>query len=183
MTQRAVASRYAEGLFRAAEAGELEPLRRELDELVDLVEAVPDLRALLERPDLEAEQKMAALEAVFGGEVARPILGLLNTLVRHHRGSHLSAVAEAFDELADEAEGVARAVVRTAAPLTREQEERLHAALTRLAGREVVLEVEVAPEVLAGVSVQIGDRLIDGTAEGRLAELRQMLMRTEGWVR
>ncbi len=183
MTQRAVSSRYAEGLLRAAEPAEVEALRRELDELADLVESVPDLRALLERPDLEADQKMAALEAALGGQVRRPILGLLNALVRHHRGSHLAAVAEAFDELADEAAGVARATVRTAAPLTEEQTARLRAALSRLAGREVVLEVEISPEVLAGVSVQIGDRLIDGTAAGRLAELRQTLMRTEGRVR
>jgi F-type H+-transporting ATPase subunit delta len=181
MSQRAVASRYAEGLFGSAQGqAEVEALRQEVDQLVRLAATTPSLRSLLERPDLDAEQKMAALEAALGGEVRPQVMGLLSTLVKHRRGEHLQAVAEAFGRLADEAAGVVHATVRVAVPLTGEQRDRLTAALRRLTGGKVVLEERVDPAVLAGASVQVGDRLIDGTAAGRLAQLRQTLLDTEG---
>ena len=184
MRHQAVAGRYAEGLFDSAQGQpEVEALRQEVDELVRLVAATPGLRSLLERPDLEAEQKMAALQAALGGALRPKLMGLLNTLVRHRRGDHLPAVADAFDRMADEAAGVVHATVRVAAPLTGEQRDRLEAALRRLTGGRVVLEELVDPSVLAGASVQMGDRLIDGTAAGRLAQLRQALLEMEGQSR
>jgi F-type H+-transporting ATPase subunit delta len=184
MSERAVAARYAEGLFATAWApGEVEALRREIGELVRLASVTPALGSLLERPDLDAEQKMTALQAALGGQVTQKVMGLLNTLVRHRRGDHLEAVAEGFDRLADEAAGVVHATVRVAVPLTGEQRARLTAALGRLTGGKVALEERVDPGVLAGASVQVRDRLIDGTAAGRLEQLRQALMRTEGRAR
>lgn len=176
-----VASRYAEGLFAAASAqGDVEGVRRELEQLVALVEQTPDLRALLSRPDLAAEQKMGVLEAALGREVSAKLMGLLAALVRHGRGGYLEAVAEAFGQLADRATGVVRARVRAAVPLTEEQRERLRAALSRLAGARVELEEEVDSSLLAGMVVEIGNRLIDGSAAGRLAQLRRTLLGLEG---
>lgn len=179
--QPGVAKRYAEGLFQsAADRSEVEALRRELEELAQVAASTPALRSLLERPDLGAEQKMAALEAALGREVRPKLMGLLSALVRHGRGDHLEPVAQAFTQLAEEAAGVVHATVRAAVPLTPEQKRRLAAALERLTGGRVVLEERVEPEVLAGASVEVGERLIDGTAAGRLAQLRQVLLAMEG---
>jgi F-type H+-transporting ATPase subunit delta len=44
-------------------------------------------------------------------------------------------------------------------------------------GRQVSLKVEVKPEIIGGMSVQIGSDLYDGTVQRRLAEARAALAR------
>ena len=65
--------------------------------------------------------------------------------------------------------------VRSAAPLSQAQTERLSAILTRTYGKPVTVHVEVDPELLSGLVVRVGDEVIDGTAAGRLAAVRKNL--------
>jgi F-type H+-transporting ATPase subunit delta len=65
--------------------------------------------------------------------------------------------------------------VRAPVALTDEQRTRLAAALRRIYGRDVQLNVVVDPDVVGGLSVQVGDEVIDGTVVGRLAEARRRL--------
>ena len=60
------------------------------------------------------------------------------------------------------------------APLTGEQRRRLEAALARRYGR-VRLNVDVDPEVVGGVRVQVGSELVDGTVRARLDEAHRRL--------
>jgi len=177
----AVAARYAEGLFKAAQAeGTVEALRAEVDGLAQLVAQTPALRSLIERPDLEADRKLETLRATLGRHLTQTVMNLLGSLVRHGRGHHLAATAEAFGHLADEAAGVVRGEVRTAVGLTGEQRSRLVAALEQLTGRRVLLEERLDGTVLCGVRVRVGDRLIDGSGAGRLARLRESLVQVRG---
>jgi len=177
VTSRRVASRYAEALFGLAREREAtDAVRQELHELAEVIGATPPLADLLQRPDLDAERKLTAVNAAVGDAFSEVVLSLLATLVRHRRGGYVAEVAAAFDEMADAAAGVVRAEATTAIPLTDEQRERLTAALARSTGKRVLLEERTDPEVLAGVRVRVGDRLVDGSAAGRLQRLRQELL-------
>lgn len=72
MTSRRVAARYAEALFGLAQAhASVETVRAELQALVGLIAQTPALASLLERPDLEAERKLAAATAALEGQFDR----------------------------------------------------------------------------------------------------------------
>ena len=93
----------------------------------------------------------------------------------------ISRSRHAATSLADYAKLVAAwrdrliATVRVASALTDAQRERLTAALAAIYGHGIQLNVVLDPQVVGGVSVQIGDELIDGTVSSRLAQLRQRL--------
>jgi F-type H+-transporting ATPase subunit delta len=181
VTDRRAAARYAEALLEVAGAQDaIEPIRQELEALVALVEATPALRDLLARPDVDPEQKEQAISAALGDRFSAAVVSMLLALLRHQRGEDLPAVREVYDELADEAEGLVRAEARAAVPLTEEERRRLASALARQTGKRVLLEVRVDPSVLAGVAVEIGGRLIDGSAAGRLARMREELLQRPG---
>jgi F-type H+-transporting ATPase subunit delta len=56
-----------------------------------------------------------------------------------------------------------------------DQEERLVAVLQRAYGRPVKVNVAVEPEVVGGISVRVGDDLVDSTVVARLDEVRRKL--------
>jgi F-type H+-transporting ATPase subunit delta len=181
VTDRRAAARYAEALLGvASEQQAIESVRQEVEALVALVEATPVLGDLLARPDLDAEQKERMISTALGGRFSEAVVSMLLVLLHHQRGEDLPAVRDVYGEMADEAEGLVRAEARAAVPLTGEEQQRLAAALARLTGKRVLLEVQVDPSVLAGVTVEVGGRLIDGSAAGRLARMREELLPQSG---
>ena len=176
MSESRLAARYAEALLHLAQARRsVDVIRSELRDLVELIETTPELRRLLERPDMGAAQKLEALREGLGGRFSETVMALLATLLRHHRGETVAEVLEAYEELADRAAGVIRAEARTVIPLSEQQRARLVAVLEGMTGKKVKLEERVDPTVLAGMRLQVGDRLIDGSAAGRLARMRKEL--------
>ena len=62
-----------------------------------------------------------------------------------------------------------------AVPLTEAQRERLASVLARTYGHQVHLNIEVEPDLIGGIRVEIGDEVIDGTVISRLHEARRRL--------
>jgi F-type H+-transporting ATPase subunit delta len=181
VTEPRVATRYAEGLFRLAqERREVGEIGRELEHLAALVRETPELARLMSRPDLPAERKVEALRRALGPTFSGTIHALLSTLVGHGRGDSVEMVGAAYQELVDEAAGVVRAEARTVLPLSEEQRARLIRAVERLTRKPVKLEEQIDPRVLAGVRLRVGDNLIDGSAAGRLARMREELLEERG---
>ena len=77
--------------------------------------------------------------------------------------------------MVDEDRGFLRVVVRSAHPLTDPAVQRLRASLQKREHRRIELRAEIAPELLGGFQVQMGQRVIDGSIRRQLGELRQRL--------
>jgi len=176
-----IASRYAEALLGVAQAREsTEDLRGELRALVEVVRGSPELGRLLERADLPPEAKLEAMQQALGAAFSKTVMATMAALVRHRRGEIVGEVVEAFEELADAASGVVRAEAHTVVPLSQGQRTRLVSALERQTGRDIRLVERLDASVVAGVRLQVGDKLIDGSAAGRLARMREQLVYERG---
>ena len=78
-----------------------------------------------------------------------------------------------FNALNDNDRGVTRARVTVAEPLSDAQRSELQEALTAMSGsRSVAMDVSVDPELLGGMVVQLGSRMIDSSLRTKLASLR-----------
>ena len=102
-------------------------------------------------------------------------LALVVQLVSYPRDRKPEAGLAEYGEIAARRNRRSIARVTVAAPLTNEQRSRLRAALAQLYGRDVHLQVELDPQVIGGLVVQVGDEVIDGSVAGRLADARQHL--------
>jgi F-type H+-transporting ATPase subunit delta len=153
-----------------------------LDELEDglfrfgrVVAGQPDLRAALADTSLPADRKGDVLDALLDGKVAAVTLRLIRQMVMHPRGRSLTAALDLCAGIAARRREQLIAVVRSAVELSAAQRRRLAEALAASYGHDVHLNVVIDPSVVGGMSVQIGDELIDGTAATRLAEVRRKL--------
>jgi F-type H+-transporting ATPase subunit delta len=98
-------------------------------------------------------------------------------VTRGEKGRAVDRVIDELVALAAERRQRKVAVVQVAQPLDAEQVDRLRAALSRTFGGEVELRIEVDPDVLGGVVVQVGDEVVDGSVARRLAEAQRLLGR------
>jgi F-type H+-transporting ATPase subunit delta len=165
-----------DAMVLAADADDsLDDLEDDLFRFSRVVAAQPDLRSVLADPSLPEDGKHNLLGALLDGKVNKVTLGLINQMVAHPRGRSLSAALDMCARMAAEHREQLIALVRSAAELSATQRRRLAAALADSYGHKVHLNVVVDPSVVGGISVQIGDELIDGTAASRLAAVRRRL--------
>jgi len=130
---------------------------------------------LLQHPTMAPERKLQAVTDLLG-EAPLPILHeLLATLVEHNRGEVLRVAGEVYQEVADQARGIVRVRVTAALPLDREQAARLRMVLAAWLDSEVVLEEHIDADIIGGVVVKIGDRVLDGSLRGRLQRMTASL--------
>lgn len=168
------ARRYAEAGFQVAR--ESDALDRWQEDLAALDEtfAVPELRALIEHPAVAFADKERVLRRAVTGVGAEP-LNLVLLMIRRGRPGAIPAMRRHFEELLRRDRGLAKAEIRSALPLDKEDRAELEGTLARLAGQEVELTELVDPSLIGGISVRIGDRLYDASIRSRLERLRARL--------
>ena len=133
-------------------------------------------RGFFNMPQFRRDDKQRIINLAFEGKVGRPVLGLLNVLVRKRREPLLDNVVEEFDRYSDQHEGRVHAHVTTARKLDADLVEALRATLEQRTRRTVVLHERIDPEVLGGIRVNLGDEVLDGTLRRGLADMRRSLV-------
>ncbi|MCR3753529.1 ATP synthase F1 subcomplex delta subunit [Lentzea californiensis] len=162
-------------LVRAERDGQLDSTEDELFRLGRIVAGSNELELLLADPAGDVSGKVALVDSLIQGKVSPVTKTLVDQLVRNPRGVR---VADGLSELADlAAKRRQRSVahVRSAVALTAEQVDRLTATLTTIYSRPIALHVEVDSSLGGGLTIKIGDEIIDGSVAGRLAALRRNL--------
>ena len=174
MARGAAARRYAKALFQIAkERDAVASLRGELNALGNLLAESSELSDVLLQPIHPSKQRRAVLAAVADKLEASEILkSFYAFLIEQRRLVDFDVVVAEFDRLAEAEQGVTRAQVRTASPLTDDQRARLQQALASRTGGAVELEVAIDESLLGGLIAQVGDTVYDGSLKSQLEQLR-----------
>jgi F-type H+-transporting ATPase subunit delta len=159
----------------AEDRGQLDDLEDELFRFNRVVATQPELRAALTEPVLPDERKRDLLDALLGGKVTPVTLRLVTEMSLHPRGRSLVTSLDTCTRIAADRRRRLIAVVRTATEPTAQQRQRLAQALAAIYGHEVYVNVVIDPTVVGGMTIQVGDELIDGSVATRLGSLRRKL--------
>jgi F-type H+-transporting ATPase subunit delta len=179
-----VARVYAEALFNAsAKQGKVDAVLDNLTALVhDVFASQPLLEKFLNSGVIKRHAKQEALQRSFEGKADPLFLDFLQVLNNHDRLDLLPAIWACYRELNDERARRMRVRVRSAAPLSAEQESTLKQELRETFSLEPILDVRPEPDLLGGMIVQVGDWLFDGTVRSRLDRMRNQLMASSNYV-
>jgi len=159
----------------AEKQGQLDETEDELFRFGRIVQASPGLRSALSNQFAPAAGRRRIVTDLLTGKVTDSALRLITQVASHPRGRSLDGSLDAYANLAAALRERLVAEVRLAVPITDAQRSRLAAALAAAYGHDVHLNIVLDPEVLGGMSVRIGDQLINGSVASRLAELRRGL--------
>ena len=176
MTELATMARpYAEAVFkRALESGRLEEWSRMLAFLATVI-GDPEMAALAVNPNVKREDFLRLLLDLGKGHLDEEGENFVKILVYNGRVTLLPRIHELFERYLAEHQGVAEVEVTTAYPLSEEDRAELIQALERNLGKRVQLVLHEDRQLIGGVRIRAGDKVIDGSVRGRLERLAKRL--------
>ena len=167
---------YAKGLFEIANAeGTLDEVEDELFRFARSYESSEELRNGLADELVPVARRQSIVEDLLGGKASPTTVQLVSMIIGSGRARDLPAIVDRLVQRAAATRDTTVAEVRTAVPLSGDQQDRLRAALANATGRNITLKAIVDPAVLGGVLATIGDTVIDGTVRTHLDQLKSRL--------
>jgi F-type H+-transporting ATPase subunit delta len=170
-----IARPYAQAAFALAREGNALPSWGAALQLAATVVTDAKVAAALDNPRLTAEDKSALLLSICGDKLDVEQRNFLRVLIDADRVALLPQVRTQFLELKDGAEGVAKARIESAFPMTDGQVAELTGALEKRFGRRIEATVVVDPALIGGARVTVGDTVVDGTVQAQLQAMAREL--------
>lgn len=170
-----VARPYAIAAFD--EASKLSDLKGWSDMLQSAAHAVgnPEVYALITSPRVRRGQLEDLMLALSGDKISPTGRNFIKLLVESQRLILLPEIAAMFEVMRAEAEKSVNVVVTSAFDLNESQKQKITAAMKNRMGREIRLSCEIDRELLGGIIIRTGDKVIDGSARTHLSELANAL--------
>jgi F-type H+-transporting ATPase subunit delta len=170
-----IARPYAEAVFRLADAqGKLAEWSGVLANL-SAVASDERIRAAVGDPNLSAAKVAGLFISILSGKLSGDAENLVRVLAENARLDVLAEIRAQYEALKNEREGVVEADVYTAFDMDEAQLADLVARLEKKTGRKVKARVSLDKDLIAGVKVVLGDKVIDGSARAQLGALENAL--------
>jgi F-type H+-transporting ATPase subunit delta len=171
---------YARALAEAVEAaGGLDALQDVGDALEafgEAWEADRVLRSYFLSSEVPRAQRRAAMDRLVEQRVPRLLGNFLRLLLERGRLTLLPEIAAAYRGILDERLGRVPVTITTAVPVPDAELRRWKETIRAAIGRDAVVHHHVKPEIIAGAVIRVGDRVADGSARRRLAELHTRII-------
>jgi F-type H+-transporting ATPase subunit delta len=181
MRDATIARNYAEALLMLArKADDLPAWGRLIDDVASAMQRDDRLRRFLEAPQVSADEKNAVLSKAYEDRAPRLFLRFLQRLVMNRRQMLIPDIANEYRDLVDEVEGRIHAQVTLARDVDDEQRAEIARQLSHTLGKPVVPQVRINPNILGGIIVRVGDRVMDGSVRRRLGILRSRMLARSG---
>jgi len=172
-----IASRYARAIFELArESDALDRLEADMAALDALLAGNADFGTLIRSPLVSRVEAVKAIEALapklgLGDIVTRTLL----LMATKGRLFVLPALVAEVRRLLAEAKGEITAEIVSAKALTKAQSEKLEKVLAKATGKNVKLDVAVDEDLIGGLVVKVGSKMVDGSIRSKLAALRNAM--------
>ena len=170
-------SGYARSLVDLAKVeASLDLVDRDLRLVKETLSGHVDLKKTLVDPDLALGKKQAVLRDLFTAKIDDVTLNYVQFLVGMGQTEIIPDIADEFARQLEIEENKVIAEVTTAAPMNAKFSKSLAARLSEISGRQVAIRADVDPDLVGGVVVRLGGKLLDGSVRNQLARLRGKML-------
>ena len=172
-----IAERYATALYELAdESKTLDAVAEDLRSLKGMIEGSDDLRRFLRSPLIGRQAQTTAMQAVLAAagtsDLLRHFVGVVGG---RRRLFALPAIVDSFLRQLAKRRGEVTVHVTSAKPLSAEQSAALAEILKKTVGQKINVEAKVEPELIGGLVVRVGSRMVDTSIRTQLQKLRRAL--------
>lgn len=172
-----IADRYSDALVDIAKEGKLtySKISADLNLIKETLTLSKDLNDVLTNPIVSIENKKEILDKVFSNEIDLLILNFLKVLVDKNRFFIFDEILESYNNALDNINNISRIQVTTAVQMTGEAKDKLKEKLETKLKKNVVLDLDISPDIIAGLVIRIGDNVIDLSLKHKLEDLSKSI--------
>jgi F-type H+-transporting ATPase subunit delta len=170
-----VARPYAEAVFKLGEASGSLAKWSEMLATLAAVASEKRVRAMMKDPKLPAAKVAGLVISILSGKLAAEGENFVRVLAENRRLELLPEIRTQFEALKNEREGIVEAELQSAFDLSSAQVSDLVSRLEKKFGRKVKAKLSLDKDLIGGVRVILGDKVIDGSARAQLAALENAL--------
>lgn len=172
-----VSGRYASALYDLAdEKGALDAVAGDLAALQKMIDDSGDFRRFVKSPILSRADQSRGIAAIAEKAQVSPLTRqFLGLVAQNRRLAALPGMIAGFRAILAARRGQASAQVTSAAPLSDSQRLSLADALKKAVGGNVDVALKVDPEILGGLIVRVGSRMVDSSLRSKLQRLKLAL--------
>jgi F-type H+-transporting ATPase subunit delta len=168
---------YARALFEAAiENGELDAIHDQLGSWTDALGTNKNLQTFFFSPRFSSVEKKEAISKIIEGGSAR-FVNFLELLAERNRLAATFRIRRSFDELWREEHKVLPVEVTSAVELDAGLVASIESRIKEATGRQVETTHRVDPNIIGGLVLRVGNKVLDASVQGRLERLRRQLTR------
>jgi F-type H+-transporting ATPase subunit delta len=172
--QHILAKRYARALFDVCSPQDFDRVDEQLRFLKDIWQGSSEFRDAMQNPSVSERVRKDILVEIsqsIGGWATKPLGELVSALVSLGKTAALDSVSDIFSKMVREYKKSLALEVTVAKPLTEAGIADLKAKLSASIGGEVEVTVAHDPEILGGMTIRMGDTLLDRSVAGTLKQI------------
>lgn len=175
------AKTYGDSLFELAlEEEKVELFLEEAGFVLQVLTENEDLVKLMTHPKISKEEKEKVVENIFKSNISDEMTGFLVIVIKKGRFKEMKAIISYFIARVKEYKKIGVAFVTTAVELRQEQKEALVKRLLETTEYETMeMNYSVDPSLLGGMTVRIGDRVVDSSIKHKLNDLTRDLLKIQ----
>jgi F-type H+-transporting ATPase subunit delta len=172
-----IAAVYARSLFEAADdEGKLDEVREQLGAFADALDGDHDMQVFFFSPYFSTQEKKDGLHKAISG--AEPIfVNFLELLIENHRMPAIFRIRRGYEALWEERNKLLPVHVTSAVELDEQTVREIGDRIAEQTGQRVELSSTVAPDILGGIVVRVGNQVLDASIRNRLETLRKQVVR------
>ena len=173
-----IADRYAIALIELADKNNsLDQFNYDLAAINSVFKENKDISLFLAHPTIPVDEKKALIKKVFEGAVSEYIINFLMILIDRNRFALLLNIYEHYNLLLNKKRNIVVAKVTTAINIDEEIINNLrHKLEQKFNGLNMQISTEINPDIIAGMIVKIGDRVIDGSIKTKIENMKKQLI-------
>jgi F-type H+-transporting ATPase subunit delta len=167
---------YARSLFHAAqEHGKLEVVHEQLGDFAAAIGDVPELKRVLENPELDPQEKAGVLGDILG-DADELVRNFVLLAAEKGRAGEIEEIYRELEALVAAEQQRLTVELTTAYELSDDEADAIVKKIESSSGRSVEATRSVDPALIGGIVLQVGSHRLDASVRGRLDRLRHDLL-------
>lgn len=174
-----IAERYSEALVKIASEGKLtfEKISTDLNLIENILTDSKDLEKFLTNPIIAIEDKKEIIDKVFANEIDNLIINFLKLLVDRNRFDTFRDILDSYNIALDDKNNISRIKVISAVQMSDDAKNKLKNKLETKLKKNVVFDLDIDPNIIAGLVIKLGDNVIDMSLKHKLEDLSKNIIR------
>ena len=176
-----ISKTYGEALFElAVEEEKTDAMLEEIEGIKQILLENQDYLKFLNHPRISVEEKVTTTENIFLGKIDKQLIGFLGIIINKGRCDSLMEILQYFLDRVKEFKGIGVAYVTTPFELKDDKKEAIcKKLLATTSYKEMEMHYDIKEELLGGMQIRIGDRVVDSSIQTKLNQLQRDLLKLQ----